>query len=263
MGKLQQYYNKFNEAGRLTRRHGIVEYETTMFFLKKELERLREEKRDGVIRVIDVGTGSGRYALALKELGCQVTAVDPVTHHINDLRKIDPEMDMSVADARDLSAYMDASYDIVLFLGPLYHLISEVDRIKALQEARRLLASNGRIFAAYCMNEYSILTYGFKEGHIQEAMDAGKISDDYKCISGDEELYYYARVEDMSRLSEKVGLCRDYVFSPDGAANYIREELKEMSEETFNIFLDYVKKTAMRPELLGAAFHTVDVLKRC
>ena len=42
----------------------------------------------------------------------------------------------------------DASADAVLLLGPLYHLPDHPDRIEALREAKRVLRTNGVVFAA-------------------------------------------------------------------------------------------------------------------
>lgn len=52
-------------------------------------------------------------------------------------------------NALDLSALPSYSFDAVLLLGPLYHLLSLTDREGALNESRRLLREGGLIFAAF------------------------------------------------------------------------------------------------------------------
>ena len=52
-----------------------------------------------------------------------------------------------MGDARALD-FSDQSADIVLLLGPLYHLTEAADRARALSEARRVLKPGGRLFAA-------------------------------------------------------------------------------------------------------------------
>lgn len=59
---------------------------------------------------------------------------------------------------------------MVLVFGPMYHLYTKEDKVKALKEAKRVVKPGGIILVAYCMNEYSILTYGFKEGHMKESI---------------------------------------------------------------------------------------------
>lgn len=51
-------------------------------------------------------------------------------------------------------------------LGPLYHLFSEEDKKKALSEAIRVTKKSGIVFVAYCINEGTILMWGFRSGHI-------------------------------------------------------------------------------------------------
>ena len=53
----------------------------------------------------------------------------------------------------------DETFDLTLLLGPMYHLSDFNDKVKALNEAKRVTKKGGIIFIAYCMNEYSILTY--------------------------------------------------------------------------------------------------------
>ena len=54
MTELEKYYNKFNEDKRLTRRHGRVEFITSMKYIHKYLEGMKEA------RILDVGAGTGR-----------------------------------------------------------------------------------------------------------------------------------------------------------------------------------------------------------
>ena len=57
--ELEKYYNKFCEEKRLTRRHGQVEYITSMKYIHKYLEEFPKAK------ILDVGAGTGRYSVAL------------------------------------------------------------------------------------------------------------------------------------------------------------------------------------------------------
>ena len=259
MGAIEQYYNKFNEDGRLTRRHGIVEFETTMHFVR---EFLSELKAASEITILDVGAATGAYSVPLADEGYDVTAVELVTHNLNILKKKGSSVKAYQGDAVDLSRFPDESFDVVLEFGPMYHLVDDNDKITALREAKRVLKPGGRIFTAYCMNEYSVLTFGFKQGNLLKAKEGGKVSGDYHFISGSDELYSYVRLEDIDRFNEAAGLIRDFIFSADGAANYMREELKAMPDGLFEEFLSYHLATCRRPELMGAGFHTVDVLKK-
>ena len=52
--------------------------------------------------------------------------------------------------------------------------------MKALMEAKRVLKDEGTILVAYTMNEYSVLVYGFRENHIQECLENGKLDANYQ-----------------------------------------------------------------------------------
>ena len=145
LSNIEKHYNKHPEDLRLQRRHGIVEFETTMYHLRRLL-------RPGM-SLLDIGAGTGRYASALMAEGYKVKAVELVRRNIEVFRQRDPEADVVQGDARDLSFIPSASADATLLLGPLYHLIGEEEKLKALREARRVTKPGGLIFVAYLLNE--------------------------------------------------------------------------------------------------------------
>ena len=151
---------------------------------------------------------------------------------------------------------------MTLVFGPMYHLYTIEDKVKALTEAKRVTKQGGIILVAYCMNEYSILTYGFKENHIRESIENGKVSEDFHVLSESKDLYDYVRVEDIDKVREEAGLERIKLISADGPANYMRSILNSMDEETFKLFIDYHLCTCERPELLGAGANTLDILRK-
>ncbi len=256
MGKLDEYYNKFNEDKRLTRRHGIVEYQTSMKYIH---DYIPEGSR---LKIIDIGAGTGRYSIPLSKEGHEVTAVEPAAPNLGKLKAKKSDVRAFRGSAVDLKKFPDNTYDLTILFGPMYHLISHEDKLKALKEAGRVTKPDGVIFVAYCMNEYSVLTYGFKEHHLLECMDSGRISPNFLCTPEKDELYDYVRMEEIDRLNREAGLVRLKIISADGPANYMRTMLNHLSEEEFNLFLQYHLATCERPELVGAGAHTVDILRK-
>ncbi len=113
-----------SEARRLVRdAYHRIEFDVTMHYLRKHLP--------GTGHLLDVGGGSGRYAIALAELGYQVTLVDVSRELLRIARREIERSRMTqviavrVGDVRDLTGFEDGLFDGVLALGPMYHLTDE------------------------------------------------------------------------------------------------------------------------------------------
>jgi ubiquinone/menaquinone biosynthesis C-methylase UbiE len=121
-------------------------------------------------RVLDVGGGPGTHARWLASAGYQIHLIDPVPRHIDQAATIDG-CTAELGDARKLSA-PDNSYDVVLVLGPLYHLLERDDRITALREAGRVTAPGGLIAAAAINRYASIGEHTSTGGLSKESLEA-------------------------------------------------------------------------------------------
>ena len=152
---LIEYYNKFNEDKRLTRRHGKIEFITSLKYIHEYLKNFENPK------ILDVGAGTGKYSIALADEGYDVTAVELVKHNLRVIEKNSTKVKAFLGNAIDLSRFDSEVFDMVLLFGPMYHLYDEKDKIKALEEAKRVLKKNGVILVAYCMNEYAVITHAF------------------------------------------------------------------------------------------------------
>ncbi len=116
-------------------------------------ELLRRHLPPAPARILDVGGGPGAHARWLTADGYSVHVVDPIPRHIDQAKQTGATAELG--DARRLTA-ADASFDVVLLLGPLYHLLERTDREQALAEAYRVLKPGG-VLAAAGINRYSSL----------------------------------------------------------------------------------------------------------
>ena len=251
---LINYYNKFNEDKRLTHRHGIVEFITA----KKYIDKYINKKS----KIIDIGAGTGKYSIKLFNEGYDVTAIELIKHNLMTIKKNCPNLKSYQGNAINLSKELDNSYDLVLLFGPLYHLISFEDKVKALKEAKRIIKPNGIIMISYYMNEYAIIKHGFIENKILEAKKNNEIDSNYHITPKDTDLYSMVRLEDINKLNETVGLKRLEIISQDGPSDYIRSIINKMDDITFNEYINYHLSICNRQELLGASSHVLDIVTK-
>jgi SAM-dependent methyltransferase len=145
------YAERFDEAARLGR-DGAGRLE-----LLRTQELLRRCLPEAPATVLDVGGGPGVHARWLVEDGYAVHVVDPIALHV-DQALAACACTAEIGDARALGAD-DASFDVVLLLGPLYHLPAWADRLRALGEARRVVRPGGIVAAAAISRHAALIDY--------------------------------------------------------------------------------------------------------
>jgi ubiquinone/menaquinone biosynthesis C-methylase UbiE len=160
--EILEYYQHFSEASRLA---GVsLEKIRTQELVSRFLEKQP-------MRILDVGGAAGVYSFWLSELGHEVHLVDASPRHIEQANEKVNTTGIKLAsiragDARALP-FEDEAFDLVLLLGPLYHLTEREDRMAAWREAKRVLRRNG-VTAAAGISRYASMLDGFHSGLIDD-----------------------------------------------------------------------------------------------
>ncbi|HST18998.1 MAG TPA: methyltransferase domain-containing protein [Gaiellaceae bacterium] len=183
--------------------------------------------------VLDVGGGAGVYATRLARAGHRVQLVDVVALHVEQARAAAAELPgahftASLGDARDLSAFAGESVDVVLLLGPLYHLTERSDRVLALAEARRVLRPGGFVAAAAVCRFASILD-GTVHGRLDDPRFLGIVERDlrdgqHRNPDNEPEWFttaFFHRPEDLRSEVEEAGLRLERLAGVEGPGGWL------------------------------------------
>ena len=259
MSYLEDHYSNYDEEGRLLSQHGQVEYLTTMKYIRECLSGMDEPT------ILEVGAGTGRYSVTLAKQGYRVSAVELVAHNLALLKaKLDGSEPITAiqGNALDLSVFPDASFDLTMLLGPMYHLYTRDDKLKALSEAIRVTKQGGFILVAYCMNEPTVIQYVFFSNHLQAVLEQKLLTSDWHCVSEPKEIFEQVRTEDIASLDAEFPVERIKLVAADGATNYMRGCIDAMDAETFGKWMEYHFSICERQDLIGASHHTLDILQK-
>ena len=255
---LDTYYQHYDEDNRLRSKQGMVEFLTTMHYIERYL-------KPGM-KIIEIGAGTGRYSHALANMGYTVDAVELIEHNIEIFQSHITENEpitVRQGNALDLSDFADETYDITLLLGPMYHLYTKEDQTKALSEAIRVTKQGGIIFAAYCMGDASVLSYGFLRGHIHDLVEKCMVdTETFDTFSNPWDIFELYRKEDIDALREQFAVTQLHYVAADGYTNHIRERIGEMDDKTYALYLKYHFATCERLDLSGYSNHTLDIFRK-
>ncbi len=186
---LRAFYASKEESTRLTSREGRVEFLRTQQMLREALEP------DS--RILDVGGADGVHAEWLVGDSHEVVIVDIVPLHVE--RALFRGFVAQEGDARNLPL-ADNTFDAVLLLGPLYHLIDSADRATALSEARRVLRPGG-LLAAAAVTRIAVALDCLRKGRLNtseaHAMAARIVADGHDDTGFGPGIFYFHTVEEL------------------------------------------------------------------
>ena len=245
---LNEYYNNYDEDSRLIKdKAHQIEFITTTKYIEKYLEKGN--------RILEIGAGTGRYSIHYAKKGFAVYSVELINKNLEILKsKITKDMKINAiqGNALDLNSLKDNIFDITLVLGPLYHLYDELDIDKAIKEAIRVTKSGGKIFIAYLTDDSVIYSYGVRKGNLKRLKEI--CDDNWNMPKLKEEIFATFKVDDLVKELETV--------ATDGFAPNTADYVNKMTDEEFEIFLDYHLKNCKRKDLMGYSSHILEIVEK-
>lgn len=243
---VQEVYRRFREQDRLTTSQAAqVEFLTTVRYIQRYLT-------PGA-KILDIGAGAGVYSLHFARQGYNVSALELSDANIAAFRsQLTQELpiDLRQGNALDLSCYADDSFDIVLLLGPLYHLHSDEDKLRCIREAQRVCKPGGKLFFAFISNDIVILT-------MQQVQQDYLLNGHY-----DKESF---RLYDFPFVFHTLDRCRSLLVqagvsvlhevASDGVSELLKDLVNGLDPESYQQYLRYHFYLCEKPECLGFSNH--------
>ncbi|MHB8926688.1 MAG: class I SAM-dependent methyltransferase [Bacillota bacterium] len=263
MSKVESYYD--GDAEREWRR--LERHRTEFAVTMRALTDYLPEPPAGVL---DVGGGPGRYAVALAGRGHRVTLLDLSANLLALARVKAAEAHVTLGgyvhgNAIDLTAFERESFDAVLLMGPLYHLLTPGDRRRALRQAARVLRPGGLLFASF-ISLYAPFRDVAKyepEWLVEHSDEAAKLlkSGSLPVPEGFTDAHF-AHPSEIRPLIRGAGFSVLDLIGCEGVVSMIEEKVNEAIGEVWEAWVDLNYRLGKDPSVHGAAEHLLAVARK-
>ena len=258
MDRIEKYYdnNAVGEWERLARHK--VEFDITKRYLLESIK--------GFSRILDVGAGPGRYSIFLAEQGHEVSLLDLSVENIKLAREKAQEAKVKIkeyihADALELSHKVSGRFDIVLCMGPLYHLTEKEDRQCVIVECLKRLKPGGLIFVSFISAYAPIIDHiknylenivGFKD-NLLEYLKNGRniVSDENPGFT----TAYFINPDDIEDFMSKFNLKKKVITGVEGLTAQSEAKINSLSSEAYEEWLDLIYQTSTNPLTWASCEH--------
>lgn len=204
-------------------------------------------------KILEIGAGTGRYSFALADMGYEVDAVELVESNIKTMKKKNKrrhKINIYQGNACCLDFLADDSYDIVLLLGPMYHLFTDEDKHSAMSEAIKKSKRGGVIYAAYCNNDASIYKMFFS-GKIMNYIKAGLIDETFHAKSSPKEIFELYRKSDIDCLMKDYDVTRLHFVGVDMLSSIFDNRFDKLNKKEFNEYMRFIYSICEREDSVG------------
>lgn len=262
MNEIYNFYNNGAEIGRLERGLGIVEFHRTKEILARYID-------SGKV-IYDIGGGIGMYAAWLAKKGNEVHLIELAENAV-EYAKANMMQDCrfvaEIGNALQVNR-PDESADVVLLMGPQYHLRDRGERLQSLRQAFRVLKKGGLLVAAgiskFSSMTWALSVYGEKNDFIDDPVFFNMIKGEMS--SGDHirpKEYpkfiaesYFTTSEEMKTEIAEVGFEVEKAIAVEGCIWFTPHLQEKWEDEACRgRLLDIVRMTESEPEMMGMSPH--------
>lgn len=266
--KLQRYYEQHDESSRLKTGEGQLEFVRTQQIIQRFLPAPSA-------KILDVGGGSGIYALWLAQLGYEVHLIDVVPRHIEQARTASAAQDnaplasIQLGDARELG-WAEETFDVVLLLGPLYHLPDIQDRIQSLHEAYRVLKPGGVLLAA-AISRFASTLDGLRRGELKKRVYweivQGDLTNGHHHNPTDDPRYFtetfFHHPEELENEVREAGFQLEAILGVEGPGWLVQDfDAWWADKEYRERLLTIAERLESEPTMLGIGPHLMAVARK-
>lgn len=250
------YTNTYVEDERFVRPSHKIEFITTMNYIKKHAKK--------GCKILEVGAGTGAYSIELAKMGYEVVAVDLTSSNVKIMKEKSKDIKNITCmqgDALDLSRFDDNYFDIVLNLGPMYHLYNKKDKQRAISETLRVCKSKGICMFAYLTHTSIIWNYGIRKHKLKEIIPCldknGRIKDIPK------EVFSSFYIEEFIKQFDKTNTTYINNVATDGIFGIMRDYIDNvLTEEEYNDLVKWHLTTCERLDHQGYSSHMLYICRK-
>ncbi len=254
---LAQYADGAREDGRaILSRTSALEFHYT----KKHLANLISKDTS----VLEIGCATGHYGVYYADKCQAYLGVDLTPAHIALFKHKIAEMQLQnvscqLGDATDLSGIPDGSFDVVLCLGPMYHL-PLAEREMAFQETARVCKKGGVAAFAY-INRIGV----YAGACVMDGVHyPSKLANQRVLIDGTDDIrpdtFFYTIPEEMERSAARHGLCKIKNLATDFFITM--NVVDSMTDEQFELMRPLYDQMTSHESCTGMSNHALLVCKK-
>ncbi|MFN2440800.1 MAG: class I SAM-dependent methyltransferase [Chitinophagaceae bacterium] len=265
--KIKDFYAQEIEANRLE----LEAFKLEGIRTKEIIERYIQKNN---LEILDIGGGAGFYSFWLQEKGHNVTLVDLSPKNIELVKKHSETTGRNLkkfetGDAVNLH-FSNEQFDLVLLLGPLYHLTDRAERIKALAEAMRVLKPKGVLLSAV-ISRYASLIDGFQRDLVLDDQFFNLLTNDLKTgvhLNETDNLEYFTTAylhtptEIITEIAES-GLKFEKLIPIESFGWIVKNfNEKEKDPNYMKKLLEVIRMVEMNEDLLAISPHIIAVAQK-
>ena len=252
---VNHYTNNYIEEDRFFNKGKRLEYITTMHYIQKYAKK--------GCKILEIGAGTGAYSVELSKMGYNVTAVELVERNLEVMKKKAEGIENITClqgDALDLSRFEDNSFDIVLNLGPMYHLFNKQDQMKAINETLRVSKKDGVSIFAFIPHYSTIWYVGIKKNSMKEVQKQLTENGDLKLTP--DTLFATYDIEEFKNQFNNTNTSLLNLVSSDSIGALLSDKFENVSDEDYDNFVKWHLQTCEKPEILGTTCHVLYICKK-
>jgi len=216
-------------------------------------------------RILDIGGGPGRYSIYYAKKGCDVTLVDLSPENVKFAIEKSKEMSVNIkaisGDAREVNKLVNGEFDHIFVMGPMYHLLDEKDRIKALNAAITLLKDGGLMYVSFILM-FAGMIYDMKYMPQLLLMETEKIFIDAvlkgKSYSGDVfTKAFLINQKDIIPFMDKFNLEKMHLFGQESILSPCEANILNQPQEVIDKWIEVAEQLCERDEFLSYSEHAM------